>query len=124
MCSPLLQGHVWQRPLLGRSTTLRRTSLSVRGAKTESKSHVAVLTGKEDRLNGHRANLVFFSVLLLLTLVSQCRNVYVWDENTTRILYSLPGHKGSANSVDFHPNEPVIVSGGSDKKIYLGELHF
>ena len=31
----------------------------------------------------------------------------MWDAETTRILYKLPGHKGSVNGVDFHPKEPV-----------------
>ncbi|XP_014252579.1 U5 small nuclear ribonucleoprotein 40 kDa protein-like [Cimex lectularius] len=50
------------------------------------------------------------------------RFVYVWDTTTRRILYKLPGHNGSVNDVQFHPNEPIIASGSSDKTIYLGEL--
>ncbi|CAH3196522.1 unnamed protein product, partial [Porites evermanni] len=50
------------------------------------------------------------------------RFVYVWDTNSRRILYKLPGHDGSVNDVDFHPNELILMSCGSDKKIYLGEL--
>jgi len=50
------------------------------------------------------------------------RFVYVWDTVTRRILYKLPGHNGSVNDVDFHPLEPILLSCGSDKKIYLGEL--
>jgi WD40 repeat protein len=34
----------------------------------------------------------------------------VWDAETTRMLYKLPGHKGSVNGVDFHPKEPVGTS--------------
>ena len=33
--------------------------------------------------------------------------VYVWDTNSRRILYKLPGHDGSVNDVDFHPNELI-----------------
>ncbi|EDV27593.1 uncharacterized protein TRIADDRAFT_37206 [Trichoplax adhaerens] len=50
------------------------------------------------------------------------RFVYVWDTATRRILYKLPGHDGSVNDVQFHPIEPIVMSCGSDKKIYLGEL--
>lgn len=50
------------------------------------------------------------------------RFVYIWDTTSRRILYKLPGHAGSVNEVDFHPNEPIIVSGSSDKKLYLGEI--
>jgi len=39
-----------------------------------------------------------------------------------RLVYELPGHTGSVNAVDFHPDEPIILSGSSDKKIYLGEI--
>ena len=38
---------------------------------------------------------------------SCCRFVYVWDTNSRRILYKLPGHDGSVNDVDFHPNELI-----------------
>ncbi|ELT97519.1 hypothetical protein CAPTEDRAFT_227651 [Capitella teleta] len=50
------------------------------------------------------------------------RFVYIWDTTTRRIVYKLPGHAGSVNDVDFHPHEPIIASGSSDKNIYLGEL--
>ena len=50
------------------------------------------------------------------------RNVYVWDVNTRKIVYKLPGHLGSVNDVDFHKIEPIILSAGSDKQIYLGEF--
>jgi len=48
--------------------------------------------------------------------------VYVWDEASGEILYQLPGHKGVVNEVDFHPLEPIILSGSADKLLYLGEL--
>jgi len=50
------------------------------------------------------------------------RLVYVWDTTSRRVLYKLPGHTGSVNEVDFHPNELIISSCGSDKKIFLGEI--
>jgi len=50
------------------------------------------------------------------------RFVYVWDVNSKRILYKLPGHRGSVNEVDFHPKEPIIGSASSDSMIYLGEI--
>ena len=48
--------------------------------------------------------------------------VYVWDANTKRIAYKLPGHAGSVNEVDFHPTQPIIASCGNDKQIFLGEI--
>ena len=50
-------------------------------------------------------------------------NVHIWDEFSTEELYLLPGHKGCVNAVTFHPVERnVIVSGSSDKHIFVGEL--
>ncbi|GAB6030114.1 U5 small nuclear ribonucleoprotein [Chamberlinius hualienensis] len=53
---------------------------------------------------------------------SSDRFVYIWDTTSRRILYKLPGHNGSVNEVHFHPNEPIIASGSSDKQIFLGEI--
>ena len=50
------------------------------------------------------------------------RTVVVWDAESARILYKLPGHKACVNDVDFHPKEPILASGSSDRLIYLGEL--
>merc|ERR1711894_191334 len=50
------------------------------------------------------------------------RNVYIWDTNTRKIMYKLPGHLGSVNDVDFHRVEPIVLSASSDKQIYLGEF--
>uniref|UniRef100_H2M7K1 U5 small nuclear ribonucleoprotein 40 kDa protein n=1 Tax=Oryzias latipes TaxID=8090 RepID=H2M7K1_ORYLA len=50
------------------------------------------------------------------------RFVYIWDTTSRRILYKLPGHAGSVNEVVFHPEEPVVLSGSSDKRLYMGEI--
>lgn len=50
------------------------------------------------------------------------RCVHIWDVASRRVLYKLPGHNGSVNAVDFHPKEPVILSGSSDKSLYMGEV--
>jgi len=50
------------------------------------------------------------------------RHVYIWDTASRRILYKLPGHRGSVNDVDFHPTEPIIGSASADATIYLGEI--
>lgn len=50
------------------------------------------------------------------------RFVYVWDTQSGRIAYKLPGHNGSVNDVDFHPKEPILLSGSSDKTLYIGEI--
>ncbi|CAG8815852.1 6621_t:CDS:2, partial [Dentiscutata erythropus] len=40
---------------------------------------------------------------------SSDRTVVIWDVSSRRILYKLPGHKGSVNEVDFHPKEPITL---------------
>jgi len=50
------------------------------------------------------------------------RMVYVWDTTSRDIKYKLPGHSGTVSEVDFHPKEPIIGSGGSDFKIFLGVI--
>uniref|UniRef100_A0A1A9ZFS2 WD_REPEATS_REGION domain-containing protein n=1 Tax=Glossina pallidipes TaxID=7398 RepID=A0A1A9ZFS2_GLOPL len=50
------------------------------------------------------------------------RSVYIWDTTSRRILYKLPAHSGSVNDVDFSSKEPLILSGSSDKTLYLGEI--
>eukprot|EP01084_Bolivina_argentea_P143543 252014_1 len=53
---------------------------------------------------------------------SSDRMAYIFDVETGKMEYKLPGHKGSVNEVDYHPKEPIIVSCSSDKKLFLGEL--
>jgi len=50
------------------------------------------------------------------------RMVYVWDTASRKLLYKLPGHTGSVNDVDCHPTQPILMTGSSDKSIFLGEL--
>jgi len=50
------------------------------------------------------------------------RSVVIWDANSGRIDYKLPGHTGSVNDVSFSPIEPIIASASTDRKIILGEL--
>jgi len=50
------------------------------------------------------------------------RFVTIWDTTSRKILYKLPGHRGSVNEVDFHPKDSIIGSCSSDQTIYLGEI--
>ncbi|KYR00393.1 WD40 repeat-containing protein [Tieghemostelium lacteum] len=50
--------------------------------------------------------------------------VYIWDTDTKKLLYRLPGHTGSINEVVFHPTEPIIASCSADKTIFLGEIKY
>ncbi|KZF24267.1 Ca2+/calmodulin-dependent protein kinase [Xylona heveae TC161] len=51
------------------------------------------------------------------------RSVVVWEAATGKLLYKLPGHKGTVNDVRFSPtSEPIIVSASSDRNLMLGEL--
>ena len=38
------------------------------------------------------------------------RTVTVWDVESSKIQYKLPGHKGTVTCVDFHPKEPISES--------------
>lgn len=57
-----------------------------------------------------------------VTCGSADRMVYVWDAESGKLVYKLPGHNGSVNESVFHPHEPVVASCSSDGTIYLGEL--
>ncbi|KAH9482248.1 U5 small nuclear ribonucleoprotein 40 kDa protein [Psilocybe cubensis] len=50
------------------------------------------------------------------------RAVCIWDVDSAKILYKLPGHKGTVTSVDFHPKEPIILTGSKDGTMLLGEI--
>ncbi|KIM21798.1 hypothetical protein M408DRAFT_333240 [Serendipita vermifera MAFF 305830] len=50
------------------------------------------------------------------------RTVTVWDVESGKIQYKLPGHKGTVTCVDFHPKEPIILTGSKDSTLLLGEL--
>ncbi|KAI9682175.1 MAG: hypothetical protein M1817_000229 [Caeruleum heppii] len=51
------------------------------------------------------------------------RTVVVWEVRSGKMVYKLPGHKGTVNDVRFSSGEePIIVSGSSDRTLMLGEL--
>jgi len=50
------------------------------------------------------------------------RTVTIWDVESGKILYKLPGHKGTVMSVDFHPKEPIVLTGSKDGIMLLGEI--
>jgi Prp8 binding protein len=66
--------------------------------------------------------------------------VVVWSSETGKLLYKLPGHKGTVNCAELSPssdpiskclqlkhiggsaNSPIVLSGSSDRTLLLGEL--
>ncbi|KAH7101694.1 WD40 repeat-like protein [Auriculariales sp. MPI-PUGE-AT-0066] len=50
------------------------------------------------------------------------RTVTIWEVESGKILYKLPGHKGAVGAVDFHPKEPIILTGSKDAIMLLGEI--
>ncbi|KAI8368956.1 WD40-repeat-containing domain protein [Blakeslea trispora] len=50
------------------------------------------------------------------------RTVVIWQTESRKILYKLPGHKGCVNDVDWHPKEPIVMSASTDKTMFLGEV--
>ncbi|VEL13462.1 unnamed protein product [Protopolystoma xenopodis] len=57
-----------------------------------------------------------------VTCGSGDRYVYVWDVASQQLIYKLPGHSASVNEIAFHPVEPILLSAGSDKRVFLGEI--
>eukprot|EP00897_Mesotaenium_endlicherianum_P004403 jgi/Mesen1/3991/ME000210S03227 len=83
---------------------------------------VKVFAGHQHSLEKHLLKCDWSSDGSRITAGSADRMVYIWDTTSRRILYKLPGHKGSVNEAVFHPTEPIIGSCSSDKQIYLGEF--
>ncbi|KAJ2793978.1 hypothetical protein H4S07_006890 [Coemansia furcata] len=50
------------------------------------------------------------------------RTLTIWNMRSGEIKYKLPGHKGCVTQVDFHPFEPIVLSGSVDKSMFLGEI--
>lgn len=49
--------------------------------------------------------------------------VVIWSSDNGKLLYKLPGHKGTVNVAEFSPSgDPVILSASSDRTMLLGEL--
>ncbi|KAF9882422.1 u5 snrnp complex [Colletotrichum karsti] len=47
----------------------------------------------------------------------------IWSSETGKLMYKLPGHKGTVNCVEFAPGkEPIVLSASSDRNMLLGEL--
>lgn len=53
----------------------------------------------------------------MVTAGSADNMVFIWDADSAKVLYQLPGHKGSVNEAVFHPKEPIIASASSDKTV-------
>ncbi|KAI4456008.1 u5 small nuclear ribonucleoprotein 40 kda protein [Holotrichia oblita] len=83
---------------------------------------IKVFTGHQHNFEKNLLRCAWSSDANKVSAGSADRFVYIWDTTSRRILYKLPGHNGSVNDVDFHPNESIIMSGSSDKQIYLGEI--
>ena len=52
------------------------------------------------------------------------RFVYIWDTNSRKIMYKLPGHLGSVNDVDFHKVEPIGKSFFFKNEKFLNKIFF
>lgn len=83
---------------------------------------VKVFTGHQHNFEKNLLRCAWSSDGSKISCGSADRFMYIWDTTSRRILYKLPGHNGSVNDIDFHPSEPIIMSGSSDKQIYLGEI--
>ncbi|EEY18198.1 WD repeat-containing protein [Verticillium alfalfae VaMs.102] len=49
--------------------------------------------------------------------------VTIWSNDSGKLAYKLPGHKGTVNCAEFAPgSEPILLSASSDRNMLLGEL--
>ncbi|KOS20011.1 Pre-mRNA-splicing factor cwf17 [Escovopsis weberi] len=49
--------------------------------------------------------------------------VVIWASDSGKLMYKLPGHKGTVNCAEFAPGkEPILLSASSDRTMLLGEL--
>lgn len=48
---------------------------------------------------------------------SEDNSIVLWDVSSKNVMQRLEGHKGAVLSLDTHPTEQVIVSGGLDKTV-------
>mmetsp|Transcript_13103 Transcript_13103/g.38113 ORF Transcript_13103/g.38113 Transcript_13103/m.38113 type:complete len:352 (-) Transcript_13103:27-1082(-) len=83
---------------------------------------VKVLTGHSHTFEKNLLRCAWSADERRITAGSADWNVYVWDAVSRKLLYKLPGHRGSVNDAAFHPTEPIIGSASSDRSIFLGEL--
>jgi len=83
---------------------------------------VKIITGHKHNFEKNLLHCAWSPDGALVAAGSADRFVYIWDTTTRKIVYKLPGHLGSVNDVDFHKIEPIILSAGSDKQIFLGEF--
>lgn len=81
-----------------------------------------ILTGHSHNFEKNLLRCAWSKDGTMVSAGSSDRFVHVWDVNAKKILFKLPGHCGSVNDVDFHPKEPILLSGSSDKTLYMGEL--
>ncbi|KAF2267384.1 WD40 repeat-like protein [Lojkania enalia] len=54
---------------------------------------------------------------------SEDGNILLWDVSSKNVLQTLEGHKDAVLSVDTHPTEAVIVSGGLDKTARIWKMN-
>ena len=50
------------------------------------------------------------------------KTVCVWNSETGKLEYKLPGHTTNVHCVAFHPNQPILGSCSADGVCYLGEI--
>ncbi|KAJ1847067.1 hypothetical protein IWW55_006195 [Coemansia sp. RSA 2706] len=75
--------------------------------------------------HGFEMNLIrpaFDKDEMMVASGSADRTLTIWGLRSGEIRYKLPGHKGCVTQADFHPREPVVLSGSVDRSMFVGEL--
>uniref|UniRef100_A0A915CRC5 U5 small nuclear ribonucleoprotein 40 kDa protein n=1 Tax=Ditylenchus dipsaci TaxID=166011 RepID=A0A915CRC5_9BILA len=110
--------------LVGHADTITGLSLSPEGSHVLSNSMdctARIFTGHQHNFEKNLLRCAWSADSSKVSCGSSDRFVYVWEVPSRNIAYRLPGHQGSVNAVGFHPNEPILLSAGSDKRIFLSE---
>lgn len=53
---------------------------------------------------------------------SEDGGIFIWDVTSKRVLQKLDGHEGVVLSVDTHPKEDLLVSGGLDRTVRIWRI--
>ncbi|KRY55248.1 U5 small nuclear ribonucleoprotein 40 kDa protein [Trichinella britovi] len=69
---------------------------------------VAVLQGAQHNFEKNLLRCAWSPDGMKASSGSADRFVYIWDLNSRRVQYKLPGHFGSVNVTAFHPCEPIV----------------
>ncbi|KFA67147.1 hypothetical protein S40285_07290 [Stachybotrys chlorohalonatus IBT 40285] len=85
--------------------------------------HIRTFDGATTGLEQNLASASWDSEGKKVAAASGDGTVVVWANDTGKLMYKLPGHRGQVNCAEFAPGkEPILLSASSDRTMLLGEL--